>query len=268
MTGNRLVRAHRATNRWRDRAWIALSACFDGLWLGLLDHPRQAQFDEAFYTDGQDVRNGRAFSYSDREHNLAGLYRWEIAAIEANFAPGSRVVVTGAGGGREVIALVQHGFDAVGYEPNRTLVAAGSALLTELGHGERLRACDRDAFPQTAAPCDGIIVGWGSYSLIAGRARRIAFLRAARRALPAEAPMLCSFLMRRRLTRYYTIVAGTARLVRGLRRAERPELGDTVHKNFIHFFTREEIEVELRAAGFRLVAFSSEPYGHAVARAD
>ena len=96
------------------------------------------------------------------------MHSWEAAAVEANFAPGSRVVVTSAGAGREVIALLQQGFDAVGYEPNRTLVATGSGLLAELEHGERLRTCDRDAFPDAAAPCDGIVVGWGGYSLICG----------------------------------------------------------------------------------------------------
>ncbi|MDQ3721876.1 MAG: class I SAM-dependent methyltransferase [Actinomycetota bacterium] len=264
MSTDRLIRAHRATNRWRKRLWVALSACFDGTWLGLLDHPRLARLDEVYYTDGQDVLNGRAFSYADPEYNLAGLYGWETAAIEAHFRPGSRVVVTGAGGGRELIALLQRGYDAVGYEPNPRLVSAGAALLRAREAENRLRACDRDAFPARTPRCDAVVVGWGSYTLIAGRARRIAFLRGARRALPAGAPILCSFLMRTD-TRYFRIVAGTARVVRLLRRAERPELGDTVNENYVHCFTREEIESELTAGGFRVIAFSSEPYGHVVA---
>jgi len=268
MSTDRLIRAHRATTRWRDRLWTAFTACFDGVWLGLLDHRRLARFDEDVYDEGTDVHEGRLISYSDRAYNLAGMHSWEAAAVAANFAPGSRVVVTSAGAGREVIALLQQGFDAVGYEPNRTLVATGSGLLAELEHGERLQACERDAFPAAVARCDGIVVGWGGYSLICGRARRVAFLRAARHALAPGAPILCSFLMRSPDTRYYAIVARTSRLVRGMRRAERPELGDTMRRHYIHFFTREEIELELRAAGFRPVAFSSVPYGHVVALAD
>lgn len=262
MNADRLLRAHRLANRWRGKLWVAFSGSFDGIWLGLLDGERLVRLDECFYTDGHDVRAGRSFSYADREHNLGGLFDWEAAAIDANLRPGSLVVVTAAGGGREVIALLERGFDAVGYEPNTTLVSAGSELLGE--RGDRLRACERDAFPADAPPADAIVVGWGSYSLIAGRARRIAFLLAARRALPAGAPMLCSFLVRPH-TRYCAIVHATAKVVRRLRRAEPPEPGDTVQLNFIHLFTREEVEAELTAAGFRVIAFSDVPYGHVVA---
>lgn len=268
MSADRLLRAHRRTNRWRDKLWIALSATFDGIWLGLLDRSRLAKLDEAFYTDGQDVLDGRSFTYADAEHNLAGLYDWEVAAIDSNLPRGARVVVTGAGGGREVIALLERGFEAVGYEPNTALVSAGTELLRAQGHADALRGCDRDAFPADTAPCGAVVVGWGSYSLIAERARRLAFLRGARRALPEGAPLLCSFLMRSHRAPYFVIVAATARIVRRLRRAERPELGDTVQLNYIHFFTREEVEAELAAGGFRMIWFSSEPYGHAVAVAE
>lgn len=272
MSTDRLLRAHRRTTRWRDRLWIAIGATFDGVWLGLLDRAHYARLDEIFYTHGQDIGDsyGRPFSYSDAEYNRSGLYDWEAAAIEAHFPAGTRVVVTGAGGGREAIALLERGFDAVGYEPNATLVSAGTELLRTLGRGaaDQLRACERDAFPNDAAHCDAIVVGWGSYSLIAGRARRVAFLRGARQALPAGAPLLCSFLMRPIGAPYYRIVAATAGIVRRLRRAERPELGDTVHDKYIHFFTRDEIEAELRAGGFRMIAFDRVPYGHAVAVAE
>ena len=42
------------------------------------------------------------------------------------------------------------------------------------------------------------------------------------------------------------------------------ELGDTVSGSFDHHFSREEIEAELKAAGFRTVHTADTPYGHAV----
>ena len=265
MSPERLARAYRSASSRRDRIWMAANGCFDGLWLGLLDRPALARLDEQFYADGRDSLDGRTFNYTADQHNLSGLYGWEAAAIEEHFSPGARVVVTGAGGGREVIALLERGFDAVGYEPNPALVATGSALLQRLGHPGRLQICERDGFPAQAPACDALVLGWGSYMLIPGRARRLGFLRAARGALPDGAPLLCSFFLRPPGARYFTAVAGTANLVRRVRRAERAELGDAVGPNFVHSFTRPEIESELAAAGFRMVAFAPEPYGHAVA---
>jgi hypothetical protein len=265
MNQDRLLRAYRAATTWRRRLWNVANGCFDGVWLGLLDRAALDRLDEHFYAQGHDVEDGRTFTYRDEQHNLAGLRDWEEAAIEAHFPPGARVVVTGAGGGREVIALLERGFDAVGYEPNGALVAAGSELMRRLGHDDRLRTCDRDAFPADAPACDAVLVGWGSYTLIPGQPRRLAFLRAARRALPDGAPIVCSFFVRASTARYFTTVAATANLLRRLRRAERVELGDTIGLNFTHRFTRDEIERELAEAGFRMVSFAAQPYGHAVA---
>jgi hypothetical protein len=264
MQSDRLIRAYRSATTRRRQLLTAVNACFDGFWLGLLDRAALDRLDEVFYGEGHDVEGGRTFTYRDEQHNLTGLRDWEQAAIDAHFPAGGRVIVTGAGGGREVIALLERDFDAVGYEPNHALVAAGSELMQRLGHGDRLRTCERDAFPADAPPCDAVLVGWGSYMLIPGLARRLAFLRAVRQALPDGAPILCSFFMRSN-TRYHTILAATANLVRRIRRAERVEVGDTIGHNFAHSFSRAEIEAELAQGGFRMVAFSTQPYGHAVA---
>ena len=89
--------------------------------------------------------------------------------------------------------------------------------------------------------------------------------RAARAALPAGAPLLCSFFVRLPDARYFAILAGTANAVRRLRGRERVEVGDTLAQNFVHRFTRDEIERELALGGFRMVSYAARPYGHAVA---
>jgi hypothetical protein len=265
MKARDLVRAYRSADTRRRQVLTFINGCFDGLWLGLLDRPALDRLDELFYTHGRDVVAGRSFTYAAEEYNLRGLWEWEKAAIEAYFPAGARVAVTGAGGGREVIALLERGFDAVGFEPNDALVATGRMLMHRLGHPDRLRECVRDEFPADASPCEAVLVGWGSYMLIPGRRRRLAFLCAARRALPAGAPMLCSFFVRRPRDRYFAIVAATANVFRRLRRTEAAEVGDAIGHNFMHSFTRAEIESELAQGGFRLVAFAAAPYGHAVA---
>ena len=265
MRSDRLLRAYRSATIRRRQVLNVVNGCFDGFWLGLLDPATLERLDEHFYGEGRDVERGRSFTYRDEQHNLGGLRDWEDAAIDAHFPPRARVIVTGAGGGREVIALLERGFDAIGYEPNKALVDAGAELLRRLGHGDRLRKSERDVFPADTGPCDAVLVGWASYMLIPSRERRLAFLRTARQALPAGAPILCSFFVRSPGVRYYSVVARTANLVRRVRRAEPVELGDTIGQNFVHRFTREEIESELADGGFRVVAYAAQPYGHAVA---
>ena len=268
MGPERMLRAYARASDRRRRALNVLNACFDGVWLGLLDRNALDRLDEHFYSSGHDEMDGRVFSYREEAHNRSGLHDWERAAIERHFPSGGRVLVTGAGGGREVLALLERGFDAVGYEPNGTLVAAGAELMRSLGHDGRLRCCDRDAFPGGRERGDAVLVGWGSYMLIPGRDRRVAFVRAARAAVPDGAPLLCSFFTRPPHARYFSILAGTANAVRQLRRRAPVEVGDTIAENFAHRFTREEIERELALGGFRMIAFERRPYGHAVAVAE
>jgi hypothetical protein len=102
--------------------------------------------------------------------------------------------------------------------------------------------------------------------LIRGRARRVEFLRAARTVLRDGAPLLCSFFVRPD-DRYFAVVNRVARPVRRLRQAPPTELGDSIGPNYMHYFTRGELASELAEAGFALVDFGAEPYGHAIARA-
>lgn len=264
---DRLLRAYWRTSSQRQRLLLAADACFQGFWLGVLDREALARIDEHYYRGRRETLGGRAFLYTEDEYNLQGLQDWEAAAVNEHFPAGQRVVVTGAGTGREVYGLLEQGFDAVGYEPNEELLASGRDFLRRHGHVDRLHPSDWDLFPSEVERSGGVVVGWGSYSLIPARDRRIAFLRAARRALPAGAPILVSFFLRVRDARYFGGVAAIANVFRRAARRERVDRGDTLNPYYAHYFVRDEIAAELEAAGFLLVAFEPAPYGHAVARA-
>jgi hypothetical protein len=236
-----------------------VSAFFNGLWLGAMDRDTLDLIDEIYY-------EGKS-QYVDEAYNLTGLRDWEAEMIEAHFPDSGRVLVTGAGGGREVLALLERGFDAVGYEPNEQLVTAGAAFLEQRGHDDRLHVVDRDVFPEETGRCDAVVVGWGSYMLIPGRSRRVAFLRGARRCLPEGAPILLSFFARPPEARSFVTISLVANVVRRLRGLPRVDLGDALSPNYTHHFTRDDVASELQEAGFRLVVFEAQPYGHAVARA-
>jgi hypothetical protein len=263
----RTVTRYAAARRRKDKLVAIANALFDGFWLGMFDRESLARFDELHYDTRRERLGDEAYGYEDERWNVRGLLDWEAAVVQEYFPPGARVVVTGAGGGREVLALLERGYDAVGYEPHPRLVRAGAELLERRGYPQRLFVSPRDAFPPDAEDCDAVVVGWGSYTLMPGRARRIDFLAGARARLPDGGPLLVSFFPRQGGDRLFRTVSRTANVVRRVRRSEPTEVGDGLQPNYVHWFTEDEIASELAAAGFLVEAIHRRPYGYAVARA-
>ncbi|HUP72468.1 MAG TPA: hypothetical protein VM282_05425 [Acidimicrobiales bacterium] len=204
--------------------------------------------------------------YLAEDYNRQGLWHWERQAIDTFFRGTSKVAVTGAGSGREVLALLDLGHDAVGFECNEKLAEFGNDLTIASDHGLRIHHADRDVWPKLAIGFEAAVIGWGSYMHIAGRRRRVAFLAGARAALPDRAPILLSFFTRRGTSVRFRAVVGVGNLFRRLLRRERLEPGDALNPLYVHYFTRDEIADELGEAGFELIHYSTDPYGHAVGR--
>ena len=102
--------------------------------------------------------------------------------------------------------------------------------------------------------------------LIRGRQRRIEFLRQLRQHAEPGTPVLVSFFHRAGGARYGMAAAiGTALAL--ILRGEQLEVGDFLAPNFVHYFTQDELDGELRAGGFEPVLFATDEYGYAVGRA-
>ena len=265
MSEERLLRLYRKSLTRRSQFLWAFGATFQGVWLGLFDRSTLARVDEGYFKGAREMVDGTPFTYVDEQYNLGGLFDWEQEAVRDHFpAAPARVVVTGAGGGREVVGLLRLGYDAVGFEPHPILRNAGDELLTAQGHPGRLLLSERDVLPEAAGACDAVMVGWGSYQLMPGRARRVGFLREVRAALPDGGVVLCSFNVQTSLSGYYRLIARVANAIRRLRRAEPVELGDSLIPQFAHYFTEREIRAEFQDGGFRTAAFAQFPYGWAI----
>ena len=206
-----------------------------------------AAIDEALYS----LRT----NYRSAEHNRQGLAGWEREAVKAYFTAGSRIMVLGVGGGREVIALRRLGFDAFGWESHPELVTAAAELLAEEGHAGVIHHVARDAVPAGTEAYDGIVLGWGMYMLVHGRPRRVELLRAARERLAPGGPLLLSFFARGGDDPRAIRVHRVARILRRMLGREPVQLGDDMLPNVVHRFTRDEIEGELREAGFHLLRY-------------
>jgi SAM-dependent methyltransferase len=222
------------------QAW---RATVNGLRLGRLDDDALRALDERYYATTD--------LYVTDEWNERGLMDWEQSAVAELFAPGARLLVVGCGGGREVLALLRAGYDATGAESHPDLSAYAADLLARHGYAGRIEPVGRDEVPAGPA-CDGLIVGWGAYSLIHGRGARTTFLTAARGRVRAGGSVLVSCFGHDAPGRELAL---TARLANGLRRVRgraAVEVGDTLVPNRARIFTREELADEARAGGLEL----------------
>jgi hypothetical protein len=121
--------------------------------------------------------------------------------------------------------------------------------------------------PDGVGQHDGAIMGWGGYMHIPGRPARVNFLQQIRSHLPPGGPLLLSFFSHRQPSRSDRLVAGIAGVIRRLRRSRDPvEIGDRICGTFDHRFCEREIGSELESAGFDMIHFAHQPYGHAVGR--
>ena len=208
--GDRLARLTLASAKLPSTLAHASRGLLNGFWLGVLSDRSLEAVDARYYAESG--------VYRTADWNERGLFDWERRAVEDHFAPGGRVVVTACGGGREVLGLLEAGFDAHGREPHPELAAYANRFLAERGHPGRVAASERDEFPPGAERLDGVVVGWGAYSLMHGGGTRRRFLAAARAALEEDAPVLISFFDRdqdRRELRWTAAVANVLRRLRG-----------------------------------------------------
>lgn len=259
-----LVRCYLFGESVLRRTALAIHATWSGAWLGVFERGELHEIDEAYYAQRP--------SYRSTEHNQRGLFDWEVHALASHFPATGVLRLVGAGGGREVLALLERGFAVEPFECNPALLESANLLLAAAGTGTRVSPVARDRAPEVSTACDGIIVGWSAYMLIGGRSQRIAFLHALRQSVAPGTPLLLSFFTREDAERRLRLVANVANAIRTLRRRAPVELGDDLATIFVHRFTEHEIRDELADAGFRLAAYRAEgagPYdsGFAVARA-
>lgn len=205
-----------------------------------------------------------AIRYRQDAYNASGLFAWEEAAVERYFGDVATLLVASAGGGRQVLALTGRGFNVSAFECSPLLVEEGRRRLERAGVQPAFVLAAPDEVPKLGM-FDGVIVGWGAYSHIAGSAARVAFLRRLREQIAGNGPILVSFRMGSRASRHLRTIAALGTAIRRLRRRGEPvEIGDELRGTFGHSAIRDEIEKELDAAGFQPLFYSAEPFGHAV----
>jgi 2-polyprenyl-3-methyl-5-hydroxy-6-metoxy-1,4-benzoquinol methylase len=241
------VRLYLLLRRVHARAGHPFSALFSGFWLGAFSRESLHALDDAVYR--------APGSYVNDEHNLRGLFPWEAEALEGWFRERHKLLLVGAGGGREAVALARRGVEVDAYECNPALVEYANRLLAREGLPASVRHLPRDEAPAEGGPYDGAIVGWSAYMLIQGRERRVAFLRGLRARMAPGAPLLLSFWTRAENASRIPSVARVANAIRRVLGRESVEPGDDLFPNYLHHFTEREVAGEMASAGFSIVRY-------------
>jgi hypothetical protein len=205
--------------------------------------------------------------YVTDEHNQRGLFGWEIRAIEKYFAGCECLLLTAAGGGREVLALRRLGIKVQGVESDERLMRFANDLMEREGLSPDIKWAPWDHLPELREEYDGVVVGWGGYMLIRGKNSRVMYLRRLRERVAHGAPILLSFFTTGHYTRGLRAVAKLGNLVARTLGREAIELGDSLLPNYVHFFTQEQLENELQEGGFELICYERYPFGHGIGRA-
>jgi hypothetical protein len=212
-----------------------------------------------------DIAYGRDRSYRpDASSFRAYLFPWEEEAISRYFPqPPAHVLVGGAGGGREALALVERGYRVTAFEPSPGLA---EALATRARDQESLavyRARYQD-LPHVAGTAgmagtelealeriDAVVAGWGSFSHLGTYELRVAALESLARA--TDGPILVSFLGLYDGDR--DPVSGLGRVRRALprRRGRGPADVFSVYIGFYHRTSEREVEALAAASGLEIV---------------
>jgi hypothetical protein len=257
------VRIYFFTQSWVWRALRVANGCFVGLWLGVLTEERLYAIVEEYFTRSRKGGFGE-HNYHSKEWNRRGLFDWEKRAVTNHFGGCRRLLVLGAGGGREVLALQRLGYQVDGFESHPDLVIAANELLREEGLDSTVHPIAPDEAPDIETTYDGIIVGWGMYMSVQGRKRRIALLRRLRARTRVRCPILVSFVYRDSTGWSYKMGVFIANTIRRVLRRQPAEVGDWLAPYYVHYFTQDEIICELAEGRFATVHYDTTPYAHAV----
>ena len=224
---------------------------------------------------------GRANSYLPGGASFEkGLFEWERRAItEAPFPQAGRILLGGAGGGRELVQLCRRGFDVVAFEPYEQLCEGARQAVASFPNSVVVRASYRDlvtAAQEHTGPLashvpnavfDAVLFGWASFNHVFTGLDRRELLCAARRIAP-KAPLLLSFLMVRdvengRLDRLRPCIRRICELL-GSPSARCP--GDVFwpHAGFTHLVSQGDLEAAAGDSGYRILYFRTSDCPHAM----
>ena len=195
-----------------------------------------------------------------------GLFEWERQAIsEPPFPQAGRILLGGAGGGRELGQLCRRGFDVVAFDPSARLCEGARQVAGSFPNSVVVQASYRDlvtAVQDRTGPLaphvlntsfDAVFLGWASFSYVLTELDRHDLFCAARKIAP-KAPLLLDFAVLQgaedgKLDR---LRPGIRRVCKLLGAPSVRRRGDLFHgTDFMRLTPPGEIEAVAGASGYR-----------------
>jgi len=187
-----------------------------------------------------------------------GLDVWERHLYGELLRQTDRILLVGCGSGRDLIPLVQLGYNVTGLDPVRELVDLAKTNLAKRGLSAPVHAgfVERWDIPERY---DVVLFSGACYSYVRPSALRIATLRRIKANLASEGRVIINYMGLVRQSQLSTMLT---RLSAQLSRADwRPEPGDCFSRDYRaqpvlrceHLFRPGEVAGECGSAGLRVV---------------
>jgi SAM-dependent methyltransferase len=231
---------------WIGRRVSRLADLLRGLLPALLPPAELSRLVREYYLPG----------YVGKELDPAGLVAlppeedldvWEWNVLERHGVRSGRILVMGAGTGRESIGMARRGLSVVGLDSSLDAIRTARLLAAFQGVPVKLHQGDYLALPYAARSFNYAVLSAIMYSAIPGKAHRRAWLRDLARVLVPGGLAILSFQPRigapGRLERLCARLNRVLLRLPGANRAYQP--GDDCTS--IHFLHRFEDEAEIRA---------------------
>ncbi len=196
-----------------------------------------------------------------------GLFDWEFHAIaEPPFPQSGRILLGGAGGGRELIQLCRRGFDVVAFEPSERLCEGArqaispfpGSIVVQASYHDLVTAARERTGPLAAhilnTSFDAVFFGWSSFNFAFTDMACRDLLNATRLVAPL-APLSLSFgtvpgLEDGGLDRLRPPIRRICRLLGA--RADRAQGDEFSQGGFAHYFSLGEFEAAAGDSGYRI----------------
>ena len=189
-----------------------------------------------------------------------GLMEWEENFYLRFLRSGDRVLLVGCGSGRDLLPLLERGYECAGLDLGREAIAACRSALECKGLKAPLFV-GSVVNAEVEGTFDTVIFSWFCISYIPGTAQRVAALRRLKGLLRPRGRIVLSYF--RNQPTMNRIPSGVARALSRLTRSDwTPEYGDYIEVwrdrgelvvHFEHRFAPGEFQREVAAAGLVIV---------------
>ncbi|MEO8358811.1 MAG: class I SAM-dependent methyltransferase [Vicinamibacteria bacterium] len=198
------------------------------------------------------IRHWANFADGHGSHK-AGLFPWETRFYGRHLKPKSRLLIVGAGSGRDVLCFLRDGHRATAIDESAEALLSLERRLNRAELSADVRSGSIVSF-ETQDRFDAVIFSWLSYILIPARADRLTALEHAARTLAPDGRILVSYKPGSTAPWMGRITRGLAKVLGAASPEDFEEFelqGPAAAPMVYHtrFFTSTEIEGEARAAG-------------------